>query len=175
MSSSYSLNLAIDSVGHFITLYLMTKLIHVLPLYHYTGYWSSTCSWSSDDNVFLICLSYDDPDSKQNERNNDGTYDHMHAMLGFSVLGSTLHYQIFNQFQTATPVCVLLLPGTITTHAVDTSSVCFPCQTLQAEREGQAHQHPCHCEGTLWEVLWPGGVHERNCQQILKFLFVHTH
>ena len=49
--------------------------------------------------------------------------------------------------------------------AVDTStcSACCSCQALQAEREGQTHQHTPHSGGTLWEVLWPGGaVHERN-------------
>ena len=30
----------------------------------------------------------------------------MITVLGFGILGSTLHYQIFNQFQTATPSCV---------------------------------------------------------------------
>ena len=40
-----------------------------------------------------------------------------------------------------TQLCVLLLPVTIATHAVDTSSVCYSCQVLQAQREGQTIIH----------------------------------
>ena len=56
----------------------------------------------------------------------------------------------WQQLQTASPSCVvLLLPGTITTLAVDTNSVCDSCQALQAEREGETHQHTGHSGGTL--------------------------
>ena len=63
------------------------------------------------------------------------------TMFGVAGLVSIL---LMNQLQTATPSCVLPLPDTITTHAVDTSSACCSCQALQAEREGQTHQYPGH-------------------------------
>ena len=66
------------------------------------------------------------------------------TMYGTSELGVVL--LLIPSVSTApnshTQLCVILLPGTITTHAVDTSSVCCSCQALQA-------QHPCHSRGTL--------------------------
>ena len=47
-------------------------------------------------------------------------------------------------------LCVLLLPGAITTLAVDTLIVFGDSsQALQTEREGETHQHTGYSEGTL--------------------------
>ena len=47
----------------------------------------------------------------------------------------------FSSSRQPVPTVILLLPGTITTLAVDTNSVCDSCQALQTEREGETHQH----------------------------------
>ena len=74
------------------------------------------------------------------------------VMLGCGILGNAVFAQIFQKFlQTASPSCVFYyyLHGTITTLAVDTNGVCDSCQALQAEREGETHQHIGLSGGTL--------------------------
>ena len=73
------------------------------------------------------------------------------AVGGFNVLGNCLLTTLLPNNHSK--LCVLLLPGTIPAHTVDTSSVCYSSQALQAEKEGQAHQHTPHSGGTLCKVL----------------------
>ena len=85
------------------------------------------------------------------------TPNRMRGIMAGLCLATTTFGVLVNYTDCSTPslpdshsqLCVLLLPGTITTHAVDTSSVCCSCQVLQAEREGQTHQHTCHSGRTL--------------------------
>ena len=56
------------------------------------------------------------------------------AVTCFGALEGYLLTAVLHRFPTATPSCVFYYyPVTITTHAVDTSSVCHSCQALQAE------------------------------------------
>ena len=72
----------------------------------------------------------------------------MITAIGIGTLGNYTLLRYFSSSRQPVPA-VQLLPGTITTLAVDTNSVCDSCQALQAEREGETHQHTGHSGGTL--------------------------
>ena len=123
------------------TVYIMQWLSDVLQCVSVCSmfvYYSQQGRWHCVQNgiVFLVRVC-DCSDTTQNKRNNYGTGSDFFQC--WWARWSTTYQAIPSGLNSYAQLCVLLLPGTITNHAVDTSSVCYTCQALQAERERDRH------------------------------------
>ena len=61
--------------------------------------------------------------------------------------------KIFHVFKVSHKVHVLLLPSATSTDNANADNICYCCQAIQVQREGEARQHTGHSGGTLREIL----------------------